>query len=411
MLRRVLGALGGLLLVAGLALLVYVKLRPIPPDAAYVGSAPCADCHRDEHPTWAVSQHQKMMRPADEPGVVVAHLEAQGLRFERNAAVWAIGGKWEQQFMGFDGQTETLLPGAWLELVGHWDLQSWDGWQVPIPRERCHGCHTVGLDLETGHFVEPNIGCESCHGPAEWHVRTLGMGRIYSGVESEVCGQCHTRGQSPSGQFFFPVGYRPGLDLAPHFVPLAPTPNQTSSYWWGNGVARKRHQEYPAWLQGGHSASLRSLREGYDGRYGAVTEECLSCHAGDYILASRGSRPSIDEAQQGVTCSVCHSVHGDLDQPRMGCEACHTTGAYYHQPERNADHVPCPREAGVGCVDCHMPKTVEIGGAYALHSHSPGIVTPAEGARWGMPSSCANGGCHADASPEELQIVFERHFP
>ncbi len=84
-----------------------------------------------------------------------------------------------------------------------------------------------------------------------------------------------------------PVGYRPGDELAHYFKEVEPVPGQLDKEWWANGFERARHEELTSWRQGGHSNSLKSLRDGYDGRYGAVTEECLGCHAGDYILAGR----------------------------------------------------------------------------------------------------------------------------
>ena len=387
------------------------RVLPTPHDVAYTGSAACESCHRSITAEWRDSLHTKMMRPVEQPGAVVADLshDIAAVPFDPDEAHWAIGGKWEQQFMGHERGTETLLPGAWE--VGHerWKRKGWDGWRVPEPLRRCHGCHTVGLDVETGEFVEPSIGCESCHGPGGWHVTTLGLGKIHSSGDAQVCGQCHTRGTDPTREFFFPVGYRPGAELASTFVELQPSYGQNSSFWWGNGSERKRHQEFAAWRRGGHSQSLASLREGYDGRYGELTDDCLRCHSGDYILGGT-RKPTLTEAEFGITCSVCHEVHGRLDERRMDCAECHEGGAFYHEPEKNASHVACPSNAAVGCVGCHMPLVVRNGGGYTLHSHAPGVVTPAEAARWGMPSSCANGGCHSSASPQQLQESFDAFY-
>jgi len=395
--------------VAGLALLTWVKASPPPADADFAGSGACVECHRKISAAWRDSQHNKMMRPADAPGVVVADLthEDVAAHFDVRDIVWAIGGKWEQQFMGEDEHGETLLPGAWMHLSQDWLFQGWDGWEVPVPRRRCHGCHTVGLDAETGKFVEPNIACEACHGPSSWHVDTWGFGRTTSTADADVCGQCHTRGKDPSGEYFFPVGFRPGDRVEDFFVALEPTPGQSSSQWWGNGHARDRHQEFTAWSQGGHANSLRSLREGYDGRFGPADDSCLRCHAAEPILQP-WLEVTLETAREPVTCSVCHNVHGSLDEARMVCGDCHggAGSAFYHTPEQNAAHVPCPESAGVDCADCHMPKTGHVGGAYALHSHSPGIVSPREAARYEMPSSCQNGGCHADDPVEHFDPYF-----
>lgn len=346
------------------------------------------------------------MRRVEQEHVVVADFEkaGNGLRFHPDEAVWAIGGKWEQQFMGSDGYDEMLLPGSWHVAQQEWDFRGWDGWERPIPLERCHGCHTVGLNVETGRFVEPNIGCESCHGPAEWHVKTWGIGRVYSGVESEVCGQCHSRGTDPTGQYFFPVAYEPGGDvpLIEAFDLLDPRDGQDSSHWWGDGHARQRHQEYPTWASGGHANALNSLLDDYDGRFGTVTDDCLGCHSADYILAS-GSKPSLEDVSSGITCAVCHNTHGNLDTRRMDCASCHGEGALYHSPEPYEDHVPAPESAHSDCLDCHMPRTGRIGGAFQLHSHRPGVLPPSEErSRADRPTSCTNSGCHTHDTPVDL---------
>lgn len=398
-----------LLLCTALALL-YLKTARIPETSQYVGSAACETCHRGEHAAWRVSQHTQMMRKPEVPGVVVADFAAPDAPFEFHEVAWVIGGKWEQQFLGHDESGDTLLPGAWHGATKTWQLAGWDGWNEPIPKQRCHGCHTVGLDPVTGKFVEPNIGCESCHGPAGWHVSTLGIGRIVSVADAEVCGQCHARGLGIEGKTHFPVGYKPGESLAAKFVLESPSPGQSSSDFWGSGRARNRHQEFIEWRSWGHVNSLAKLREGYDGRYGELVDDCLRCHSGDFILAEPAARPDLAHARDGVTCSVCHNVHGELDRPRMVCADCHGGGASYHEPGRNADHVPCPESAGVTCVDCHMPRTVMIGGGFQLRSHSPGIAEPREGEKWGSPSSCSQGGCHEAVPIAELQAKFERHY-
>jgi hypothetical protein len=400
-----------LLLAGGVFITVaIVRSMPIDEDAAYVGSVACEGCHAREHADWASSLHTKMMRPVDGPGVLVADLHDPGVRFDRADAVWAIGGKWEQQLMGHDGDTETLLAGAWSVSTQRWDFKGWDGWQLPVPLRRCHGCHTVGLDVETGRFVEPNIGCESCHGPGGWHVSTWGLGRLHSSADAQICGQCHARGTTADGALFFPYGYRPGAELVDFFVEEQPSVGQTTGHWWGNGFERNRHQEYTAWSGGGHAESLDRLRDKYDGRYGVVSDACLDCHSGDYILAPRRGRPSVETARYGVTCAVCHNVHGRLDEPALTCGACHGAGAFYHRAELNASHVACGADAGVGCVGCHMPLVGKIGGTYMLHSHRPGVVSPEDSVQYGMPNSCMNGSCHPDATLEWALSAYSASY-
>ncbi|VFM95160.1 MAG: Cytochrome c554 and c-prime [Candidatus Kentron sp. G] len=404
-----LGILAAVAVAIGFYVAVTIKDMPLPKNAAFIGSAACAKCHGEEHTAWRGSMHAKMMRRIEEPGAVVADFKASDRPFDKNRAVWVIGNRWEQQFMGHDGKTETLLPGAWLVDKGKWETTGWDGWQVPVPLQRCHGCHTVGLDVKTGEFTEPGIGCESCHGPGSWHRKTFGLGKIASTPDAQVCGQCHTRGRAVDGGHFFPVGYRIGEPLAKYFKETEPTLGQTSAAWWGNGREHKRHQEYYAWRQGGHADSLQRLKTGYDGRYGEVTSDCLRCHAAKAaLLPERVWRP--DETKHGITCAVCHPVHGELDKPRYACGDCHQGGAYYHRPERNEDHVVCGEKAGVTCVDCHMPLTGKNGGGLNLHTHHPGIIPPADTRQYGVPNSCANGGCHTHRDIQWLQDALARHY-
>jgi len=388
----------------------YLSNKPIPDNATYVGSLSCQSCHTDEPLGWHASMHPKMMRKVTEAGAVVADLASEDLLFDANKAVWAIGSKWEQQFMGVEDGHETLLPGAWLVESKKWKTTGWDGWKVPNPIKRCHGCHTVGLNVETGQFIEPSVGCESCHGPGSWHVNTAGIGQIYSGLDPQVCGQCHSRGRSIDSEYFFPVGYKPGDNLSDYFNEEKPDALQNTSKWWANGHPRKRHQEYYAWRQEGHVNSLKSLTENYDGKYGEVTGKCLSCHAGEAIIDGQSEDYLLEDVQYGITCSTCHFSHGDLDKERITCADCHGESASYHNKSLNKNHVPCPVEAKVECQSCHMPLTVMNGGDYTLHSHKAGIIPPSDTRKLGVPNSCANGGCHQDKSLEWQEENFKKFY-
>ena len=185
---------------------------------------------------------------------------------------------------------------------------------------------------------------------------------------------------------------------------------QNSSSWWGNGSERRRHQEYTAWSRGGHVNSLKSLKEGYDDRFGKVTDECLVCHEAEHAISPENANSDLATATEGITCSVCHNVHGELDQIRVNCEQCHTNGPLHHSEGSDKPHVPCPPEAEVDCVNCHMPLTVKNGGDFTLHSHAPGVVVPKETIEFGMPNSCQNGGCHDDTSPESMQEIYQQAY-
>lgn len=409
---RTMGAVTVAILAMGLVALAIrgLEFEPGHPNA-FVGSDACSQCHRSIGDEWKTSLHHKMMRRANEPGSVLALWGGSGEQpaFSLQDAVWVVGSKWEQQFMGRDKGRDTMLGGAWSVGLKTWAMQGWDGWQAPVPEERCHGCHVVGLDVKTGHFVEPGIGCESCHGQGLWHAEAIGHGPIYAQLDSEVCGQCHTRGHAPQGPYFFPVNYELGSPLDPSFNEVKADFIQNSSQWWGNGRERDRHQEYPAWRRGGHADALKTLNVDYDGRYGKAGPECLRCHSAEAAVYPNRTL-TLADAKNGITCVVCHNVHGALDESRSTCASCHDQGPFHHRTVALKDHVPCPTSAGVRCENCHMPVTVKVGGQYQLHSHAPGITSPEDGARFESPSSCANGGCHSETSGSKLQQNFEAFY-
>ncbi len=392
--------------IMGIGFVTSVKLDIFPHANDYVGSDSCVSCHENDHGAWSDSMHPRMMQKVSDQSVV-ADLESPNILFEPSDARWTIGSKWEQQFMGHEDGKDTLLPGRWMVSGQNWDQKNWDGIEAPEPLRRCHGCHTVGLNVDDGTFVEPSIGCESCHGSGGWHVKTRGLGKIINSVSAEVCGQCHSRGRTEDQKYYFPVNYTPGDDLPENFKLDRPDFLQNSSNWWGNGSERRRHQEYIAWSREGHANSLKSLREDYDDRFGKVTEECLSCHEAEHAIDSTNAKSKFSTATEGITCSVCHNVHGELDEIRISCDQCHTNGALHHTETISKPHIPCPDEAEVGCVNCHMPLTVKNGGGFTLHSHAPNIVTPEETIKFGVPNSCQNGGCHADISPETMQEMYQ----
>lgn len=398
------------LLLGGFGTVVALKAMPPPDDQRFATSEACSDCHRDESVGWKDSSHAKMMRRVTQPGAVQANLhDVHGAPpFHPEEAVWVIGSKWAQQFMGESEGAETLLPGEWHIDPEKWEVTGWDGWELPKPLERCHGCHTVGLDVESGKFAEAGIGCESCHGAHGWHVDTSALSPGRSLLDAQVCGRCHSRGRSTDGALFYAADYRPGDDLEVLFKEDEPDFIQNSSNWWGNGRERARHQEYTAWKRGGHADSLKSLTENYDGRFGEVGPDCMRCHSAQGAV--QGRAVAVEQATDPVTCAACHNSHGAIDQARIGCGDCHDRGPLHHAAISTADHIPCPVEAAVECVDCHMPRTAKLGGEYRLHSHAPGITTPLEGAAFGSPSTCANSGCHADRSVEWLQAAFEQHY-
>ncbi len=124
------------------------------------------------------------------------------------------------------------------------------------------GCHVTGLDTSRcWEFTEFGIGCESCHGPALAHSRNPEEVKPFAAADDQVCGACHSRGQSPDG-LPFPAGYRPGDTLTDHFT-FTTDPED----FWPDGSARITQ---PA-------ISGLATRQFHGA--GRIDTSCASCHA------------------------------------------------------------------------------------------------------------------------------------
>ena len=110
--------------------------------------------------------------------------------------------------------------------------------------------------------------------------------------------------------------------------------------------------------------------------------------------------PTLDNAQDDITCVVCHDPHSVEDKKIKAsdkCVVCHTENTKTFK--ENDKHYPCPKDQ-VTCADCHMPKIVATGGKFSLRSHAFKIIPPEATKKYGMPNSCQNGSCHTDKSTQ-----------
>ena len=133
-----------------------IRAPLLPTEAAYVGSAACAECHPGEHATWTAQPHARAF----------ATLEAAG----------------------------------------------------KAESDDCVRCHTTGYDRggfpkgapAAEHPDLVGVGCESCHGPGGDHVAdgakrlgtVLSLGdKCDSCVILQICGSCHDDANDPGFEF------------------------------------------------------------------------------------------------------------------------------------------------------------------------------------------------------------------
>ena len=355
--RRWLALLGGALLLLSGALTVGAATRQQEPPpnlgADYIGSQRCANCHNEKGAelwdAWHDTAHAHMAQVAS-PETVLGDLTeghapsvtwpdgtARPLALEDIA--YTLGGRYMQRYVteweDADGQVHFyVLPVQWNipqeeDQAGTWTPYHPDDWATPERdwRVACAGCHTTGLDRENPTAqkrfstpedwhkgeVELGIGCEACHGPAGDHEG--GDNPMPRTPDAQVCGQCHSQGQDPSGEHGYPVGYQQGLALDETVFAFAPP--EDAAIWWADGHARTYNQ-YPEWLTSGHARSLETLLDDAQ-----ADDACLRCHT--TLPDTTDPTPNDDEdaapftladARYGITCAACHNPHASESQPK-----------------------------------------------------------------------------------------------
>jgi tetratricopeptide (TPR) repeat protein len=317
-----------------------------PEPAPYVGSARCADCHRDLHRLVRGSRHARtfwrgdalghvplparpIADPTDPKVTMALERTAKGVQYEAKSAsevrraliAYALGS-------GDRGLTPVGRDEAGrareLRLSYYGDIHGWDvtsghpelsgnievavGRVVPGDFERrCVGCHTTdyraALDASGPTADEGGIGCERCHGPAGNHLRAvaakfpdlaIAQPRLASPERvNALCAQCHSPGRQ----------------------------------------REVRPSDFDAV------------------RFQAVTLTWSRCYT---------------ETGKGLSCTTCHSPHHDADTApahyESKCLACHAADApassLHHAAQPAASRrVSCPVNPRTNCLECHMPAS------------------------------------------------------
>lgn len=369
----------------------------------YTGSESCRECHERFYQLWAPSHHGLAMQPFT---VEFARAELAATRREfvigdyaygldvnaeggwllergpdgtrRYRVEYALGGKNVYYFLA---QTERgrlqVIPLAfdvhemeWFDATGSMVRHFGDREDEPLHwtdrlltfNTSCHGCHVSQLstnyDPETDSYrtrwAEPGINCETCHGPADEHIRVFreapeGSAPTDTAIirlkgftveqTNSACGVCHAKGYS------LVAAYEPGDLFFDNYALMA--------------------LEHPDFYPDG-----RDLGE-------------------NYTYTSWLASPCVRSGE--LDCLHCHTSSGRyrfVENPNAACLPCHAERVA-NAPEhtRHAEGSP-----GNECVACHMPKTTFARMERSDHSMLP--PTPATTVEFGSPNACNL--CHSD---------------
>jgi tetratricopeptide (TPR) repeat protein len=396
------------------------------PEAKFVGSAACANCHKAEHGDWLSSQHKAAMQEPSEASVLGRF---DGARFEKGGVSSLFSkkdGKFTISTQGPDGAPADFavkyvfglyplqqylieLANGRLQAFGlAWDArpkeQGGQRWFDLYPDRRlaagdplhwagidqnwnyqCAWCHSTNLrknyDAATGAFAtafsEISVGCEACHGPASTHLAWAANASVAASADA------------PHKGFAFSLDQRAGVSWK-----AAKSGTATRS---GGAASDKevlvcagchaRRQQF--------SDDPLAVGRFYDA-FRPVTLEAGLYHVDGQQrdeVYNFGSFLQSKMHGAGVTCSDCHNPHSG--RLRLAgnevCGQCHAASVF----DRTAHHHHAAGSAGAQCANCHMPTTTYMG-VDARHDHSMRIPRPDRTASLATPNACNN--CHADKS-------------
>lgn len=302
-----------------------------PPDLSrYAGSRRCAGCHPSVYRQWRRTPHARMVRsPRRDPAALLARFDGSS-PFPASEIAYVLGSRNVQRFVSRKADMLVVRTPIWMIRSKRWNLSYWRemDWLTA-----CAGCHTTGYDPYAGRYAEEAVSCEACHGPGRRHAETGDPGEILDPGDLPedrrvmVCEACHTTGHDRTGEYRFPVGYRPGDDLGRYYVGLVPKPGQDDLSFRGDGSVADRHRQFDFWK------SRMLILEG---------ETCDLCK--NFRLTLAGSRAA---GPRKMT-------------PDEFCRSCHD-GTVVPPPQRHAD-------ARGPCLSCHPPEK-RPGGGFTIHDH------------------------------------------
>ncbi|MDO9583812.1 MAG: multiheme c-type cytochrome [Desulfomicrobium sp.] len=365
---------------------------------AFVGSETCRSCHLEHYDSWKMTLHSRMLIDVrEDPNAFVVEWNKDTIRTdlekikdklkvpleevyipEKSEVIYVIGTQWKQRYVLKKGDMFVVAPVQYNVASKRWVNYYEDAWDKRDWLVRCGGCHATGVDLKTYTFNEKSIGCEACHGAGSRHAalpRTalfekrdtiVHPAKMTSGVAVQICGSCHTRGNSKDPDFKdagWPVGFEPGMVLEPIYQNSYEKSDMRRLY--PDFASRSHHQQYIDWVQSKH-------------------------------------------AEQGVTCTSCHSVHRIGIAPtrfqtkEAGSSQCLSCHSMVNANRAHSIH------SFANCLGCHMPRIASTAEPNDIRSHTFEARAPMDTINNpDLPNSCQLCHYHKDETVVEMQRKYE----
>lgn len=340
-------------------------------QATYTGSGSCQSCHAKAYADWKKSDHYLAMQPALDSTVLgdfnnttyVAdgvtnrffkkdskfYLRTQGEdgNYHDYEVLYAFGHFPLQQYLiAFPGGRMQAARVSWDsrdkkwfhqyagQKIHHHDWLHWTGtsqnWNT-----MCASCHSTDLqknyqykqDAYQTTWHEPNVGCESCHGPGSAHIGFVGSAEYKDGrriknagflyardttpqVQLNTCAPCHTR-KSDLAQTLAHTGELLD-DLIPQVI--------SNEFYYADGQIREEDYEYGSFAQSKmfhNQVQCSNCHNPHSGKLLKVGNDlCLNCHKPSYNTLEHHFHPLHTEAAQCVNCHMPAKTFMGVDHRR-----------------------------------------------------------------------------------------------
>ena len=427
-------------------------------EKEYIGARECSSCHKDLGRSHEESPHTLALTSTRDDEFWIADFDAgaevrniafsdsEERAFAKDDVAYAIGmGRYVQRYLyELDRDEYVVFPAEWNSLTEEWQpygpVENWPADPAYNFGTSCAGCHTTGLVARRTRWEDDGVQCEACHGPGSVHMSEAEdagnspSDREYRKIReaivrspsAEICGQCHSQGTTPDGEYKFPTDYVVGNGNLLDEDVYTLVGLDSDVHWWATGHAAANNMQFNEWLNSAHATSLDTMRNS-----DYAEESCLTCHSEDYrytqallALHEDGSREgdppealTLETATMSVTCVTCHNPHtvpGEVDfflrtDTYATCVQCHSdsdTSDGLHHPNQQMfegqtvvaeiEGVPSTHfleDEGPECVTCHMPRIPMDGINLASHKLNP--IHPGEALNIeGLDDTCSS--CHGE---------------
>ena len=304
----------------------------------------------------------------------------------------------------------------------HW-TSSFYNWN-----SRCASCHTTGFkknynalnDSYSSEFSEDKVGCESCHGKGQQHIK-------WAKGDTEI--------NTPHGGFGYSIKDN-GVwdvinDLSQHSHENAEISDLSETTIQGQFSANNPKKQITL-----NRAPATKIRTGLSAN--SQIQACAGCHSRRLQLSEHqvgkaftdnympmlieqplyhndgqikdevfvwGSFTQSKMFQAGVVCSNCHDAHS-LEIKIQGnglCTQCHSPSVY----DNTEHHQHLSSSSGAQCVNCHMPDTTYMN-VDKRRDHSFKIPRPSVSEKTASPDACT--ACHMDKTQQWATTNMTRLF-